>query len=77
MRFSLFETDLPLAPGNVTQTRNGKMCMEMYWFALPFDSLTSWHQPGRRPLAIGPRTLGFERKHLDSLRVIVDGIGRY
>ena len=74
---SLLETDLPLAPGNVTQTRNGKMCMEMYWFALPFDSLTKLASARKATFAIGPRSLGFERRHLDSLRVIVDGIGRY
>lgn len=74
---SVFESDLPLAPVNVTQTRNGNLCMEMYFFEMPFDSLTRLASAGKATFAIGPRSLGFQRKHLDSLKVLVDGIGRY
>lgn len=74
---SVFESDLRLTPVNITKTRNGNLCTEMYLFEMPFDSLTKLASSRKGTLTLGPRSLSFARNHLDSLKVIVDGIGRY
>jgi len=74
---SAFETDLTLTRASELKTRNGKMCMEVYAFQMPFDSLVTLASAGKASFILGPRSLGFQRKQLDALKVLVNGIGRY
>jgi hypothetical protein len=74
---SLYQTDLVLTVVSETKTRNGKMCLESYGFDMPFESLSKLVAARKASLTLGPRSLDFQRKHLDALKVLVNGIGRY
>jgi len=74
---AIYETDLPLNRASETKTRNGNLCMEIYDFEMPFDSLSKLAATRKATFIVGPRSVSFQQKHLDALKVLVGGIGRY
>ena len=73
----LFQVDLALTPTSVRDTRNGKLCMESYRFTTSFEQFVQLTQGRKAKLNLGTREFTIKANHLDALRAMVNGIGRY
>ena len=74
---SLFQVDLALTPTSFRDTRYGKLCAESYHFTTSFDQFVQLTQGRKAKLNLGSREFTIKANHLDALRTMVNGIGRY
>jgi hypothetical protein len=74
---SIFSTGLSLPPTAIVNTRNGKMCTELYGFQISYQQFVRVTDARKAAMSLGIREFKISEDHLNTLRTMKDGIGRY
>jgi hypothetical protein len=74
---ALISTDLSTTPVSTRETRFGKVCTELYEFSLSYEQFLQLAGAKKVRLAFGPKEFGLKEEHLNALRTMRDGVGRY
>ena len=74
---TIFSGGLPLPSAHIIDTRNGKLCTELYDFEMPYQQFGRLVQGGKAAIRLGSREFPLKEDHLRALRVMQSGIGQY
>jgi hypothetical protein len=74
---SVFSTGLSLPPTTIVNTSNGKVCTELYGFQISYQQFIRLTDARKAAMRLGIREFKISEDHLNALRTMKDGIGRY
>jgi len=74
---SVFATDLKTEQVGEVMTRHGKVCSELYGFELPYEKFERLVEARKAAVMLGTRSFELKHDHLEAMRTMKTGIGRY